>query len=683
MSDIPRAVLSEHFQERMQNRRLISAIFTTFKFQPSFFETEILPVFLDIPLSHAPAIKLLQLEEVLRSRVHGSIAVYYDQHGLVADSGSAKLDIRRFAIRHPTGIFHPKNVLALVEDIEPDQAGHHRRTLLCSCASANLTRAGWWENVEVAHVEEVPEDGHTNIRDALLEFVDGLVGAVEGRRPNDDLRATHGAAHDIRAFLRGTTQRQQRTHGGQLHTHFQSNESVPAFIERAVGKSLRGMCLEIISPYFDNGPAPLEVLCKHFEPAEVRVFLPRNDRAEALCSEDLHKWVRAQKHIHWGVLPGELMRLGKAEDVKHRSVHAKVYRFFEPKRGGREVLYVGSANLTTPGLKDAGKGGNWETGFLVEVTSNAKPDWWMTSDSKPPPAFAPEDENEGTASSGGTRLRLRYRWDTREANAYWADSKPSSALSVRHSGVSVLELSGLPPRTWTLLEQAQSAELERILRSSSLLEVVEGAGEPGLLLVEEEGMSCRPSLLLDLSPAEILRYWALLTIEQRAAFIEARAKLPTGEDDPLVTQLAPLAIEASLFDHFAGIFHAFSCLEDRSREALASDNTREADYRLFGRKYDSLGTLLDRVLEDVNNGAGDPVEQYVMALCAKQLLRQLGREFPDYFKLHERELIEIRARLDAAEVLRVKLGQQDDQMPAFLAWFERWFLKRASPVEAQ
>lgn len=681
MSDIPRAVLSEHFQERMQNRRLVSAIFTTFKFQPSFFETEILPVFLDIPLSHAPAIKLVQLEEVLRSRVRGSIAVYYDQHGLVAD-GSAKLDIRRFPILHPTGIFHPKNVLALLEDIDPDQDGHHRRTLLCSCASANLTHAGWWENVEVAHVEEIPENGRTNLRDALLEFIDGLMGAVEGRRPNDNLRGNHGAARDIREFLRGTTQRQQRTHGGQLHTHFQSNESVPAFVEKALGNSLRGMCLEIISPYFDKGPAPLEVLGKHFEPTEVRVFLPRNDRGEALCSEELHRWVRTQKHIHWGMLPGDLMRLGKAEDVKYRSVHAKVYRFFEPKRGGREVLYVGSANLTTPGLKAAGNGGNWETGFLVEVTSNAKPDWWMATDSKSPPAFAPKDEDEGAASSGGTQLRLRYRWDTREASAYWADNNPSASLSVRHSSVSVLELSGLAPRTWTLLEQAQSDDLARILRSSSLLEVVEDGSEPGLLLVEEEGMSCRPSLLLDLSPAEILRYWALLTIEQRAAFIEARAKLPTGEDDPLVIQLAPLAIETSLFDHFAGIFHAFSCLEDRSREALASDSTREADYRLFGRKYDSLGTLLDRVLEDVNKGAGDPVEQYVIVLCAKQLLRQLGREFPEYFKLHEREFAQIRAQLVDAESLRVKLGEQDDQMPAFLVWFERWFLKRANPVEA-
>jgi hypothetical protein len=682
MSDIPGAVLSEHFQERMQKRRLVSAIFTTFCFQPSFFETEILPVFLDVSLSHAPAIKLVQLEDVLHSRVPGTIAVYYDQHGLVADGGSAKLDIRRFPILHPTGVFHPKNVLALVEDLEPDEDGHHRRTLLCSCASANLTRAGWWENVEVAHVEEIPEQGNTNIRDALIEFVDGLVRAVEGRPPNDDLRQTHGAAYHIREFLRGTTQRKHKSHGGVLHTHFQSNESVPEFIESIAGKSLRGMCLEIISPYFSEKPAPLEALQSRFAPTEIRVFLPRNDRNEAACSEGLHGWVQAQKHVHWGVLPSELMRLGKAEDIKLRSVHAKVYRFFEPKPGGREVLYVGSANLTDAGLKVAGKGGNWETGFLVEVTSNAKPQWWMASDSKPPSAFAPKGEDEGMATDGGTKLRLRYHWNTRMASGYWADSSSSPALAILHAGVRVFELPQLAPCTWTPLDPAQRDELERILRTSSLLEVSEGTGEPGLLLVEEEGMSHRPSLLLDLSPAEILRYWALLTVEQRAAFIESRARLPNGDDDPLLARLAPLTVETSLFDRFAGIFHAFNCLEDRAREAIESDNHREADYRLFGRKYDSLGTLLDRVLEEVRNEAGDPVEQYVITLCAKQLLRQLGREFPEYWKEHERDVRELRGRIDEALALRTRLGQADDTMPAFLEWFERWFLKRAKPVEA-
>jgi hypothetical protein len=681
MAEIPRAVLSEHFQDRMKDRRLVSAVFTTFRFEPGFFESEILPVFFDVPLSHAGSIKLVQLEEALRA-LPGSIAVYYDQHGLVAEGGPAKLDIRRFPIRHRTGIFHPKNVLALVEDVEPDENGHRARALLCACLSANLTRAGWWENVEVGHVEEIADGEHTSLRDSLSAYVDRLVTRSERRRANDELRENHAAARDIREFLRGTTQRENRSVEGLLRTQFHDGEaSLPDFIQNAAGSALRGMCLEIISPYFDGGgeSAPLAALLERFKPREARVYLPRNEREEALCPEDLFTWVRAQESVSWGALPGDLLRLGKGEDAKHRTVHAKVYRFFDPTRGGREVLYVGSTNLTQAGCRIAGRGGNWETGFLVEVPSGSRPDWWLAADARKPKAFAPKGEDEGTAASGGTQLVVRYRWDRGEATVFWGGETASPALSIQHGGLQVFEVAGLPSAEWVTLARADAERLGQTLASTSLLEVSGEGAEPGLLLVQEEGMSHRPSLLLDLTAADILRYWALLTVEQRAAFIEARARI-AGDDDPLVAKLAPLPVETTLFDRFAGVFHAFGCLEERVREALDEAKTREADYRLFGKKYDSLGSLLGRVLSDVTAGAGDRVEQYVVTLCARQLLTELGRAYPEYWSEHTEDIKGLEAQLGDASSLRETIADSHAEMPAFLAWFERWFLKRAEAL---
>jgi hypothetical protein len=215
--------------------------------------------------------------------------------------------------------------------------------------------------------------------------------------------------------------------------------------------------------------------------------------------------------------------------------------------------------------------------------------------------------------------------------------------------------------------------------STSLLQVVGEGPEPGLLLVQEEGMSHRPSLLLELSAADILRYWALLSVEQRAAFIEARAKI-AGDDDPLIAKLAPLPIETTLFDRFAGIFHAFSCLEDRVREALDAQKTREADYRLFGKKYDSLGRLLERVLADAGAATGDRVEQYVVTLCTRQLLRELGRSYPEYWAEHRDDVKGLESQLGEASSLRAALAAGHAEMPAFLDWFERWFLKRAAAL---
>ena len=66
-----------------------------------------------------------------------------------------------------------------------------------------------------------------------------------------------------------------------------------------------------------------------------------------------------------------------------RLVHAKVYRFFQPQPK-REILFVGSANLTNAAHRS---GGNLETGFLVELDPPRRPDWWLASDASKPKTF--------------------------------------------------------------------------------------------------------------------------------------------------------------------------------------------------------------------------------------------------------------------------------------------------------
>ena len=120
----------------MEGRRLCSAVFLTYQFDPGFFEQDVLPVFLDIPLSHAVAIRLVQLEDVLRA-LPGQVAVYYDANGLVlGGSGSAKLDFRRVPVQHRTGIFHPERLPACRGE-EADGDGI-AKTLILASMSANL-----------------------------------------------------------------------------------------------------------------------------------------------------------------------------------------------------------------------------------------------------------------------------------------------------------------------------------------------------------------------------------------------------------------------------------------------------------------------------------------------------------------------------------------------------------------
>jgi hypothetical protein len=679
MADIKREVLSEHFQKKMDGRRLVAALFLTFRFDPAFFEQEVLPVFLDIPLSHAAAIKLVQLEDALRA-IPGSIAVYYDQNGLVPEVGSAKLDVKRIAVRHRTGIFHPKNVFMLVEEVDADDDGNREKALLVASMSANLTRSGWWENVEVCHVEEIGEGAATRLREDLIGFLDGLERRVGDKSPD-----RHEALRAIREFLRRTGQREQRTSGGFLHPHFFAGRStVVEFLLEVCGGSLDGMNLEIISPYFDAGPVsvPFSDLLDHFRPRETRVFLPRKDSGEALCSAELYEWVRSLEPdgVRWGRLPKDIMRRGKGEDVRQRFVHAKVYRFFtsQPKR---EILFVGSANLTRAAHQI---GGNLETGFLVEVEPSQRPEWWLDVEGPRPNTFEPSSKDEGTASSGGTRLSIRFSWNTGSAAAYWDDAAPSPPLSVEYQGVRRFEVGAIPSRAWTPLDAASCAELQQVLASTSMLTVRGDGVEPGLLLVQEEGMSHKPSVLLDLSPAEILRYWSL-SFDQRPADIEVHAPVPTDDEGAALVAPPPRpADHDTLFDRFAGIFHAFGCLERNARDALRERKEREATYRIFGRKYDSLGNLIERVLKDDAMGKGDSVEHYVIMLCARQVAAEIERDHTKYWQAHIKDARSLKEQLDSVAQVRERIVARDPKrMPQFLAWFERWFSRRATPVDEE
>jgi len=95
------------------------------------------------------------------------------------------------------------------------------------------------------------------------------------------------------------------------------------------------------------------------------------------------------------------------------------------------------------------------------------------------------------------------------------------------------------------------------------------------------GMENKPSLSVSLTPEEILEYWSLFSPEQKSAFLSRKLEsLVSPVDDHAAgngsVNIHPPGLEQrSMFDRFAGIFHAFSCVETLIAEALTTGNTRE------------------------------------------------------------------------------------------------------------
>lgn len=679
MGEIPRVVLSEHFQALMKGKRLKTGVFLTFRFDPGFFEEQVLPAFFDVPLSHEPRLRVAQLEEALVKQLD-HLAVYYDHRGLVPESSPAQLDVRRVPVAWSNGFFHPKNVLLLVEDVEPDEYGQHPQTLLVGTLSANLTEAGWWRNVEAFHVEVLGPGDKTWLGGDLRKLFRRVKAASPPGEEHAALEAVGRFVRDLEGRTHGTVARVLKT---RLYTGVADDSDARVGVAEFLrGQRIKkGLNLEVISPYFDeHGAKPLEDLIEAFDPREVRVYLPTADGV-GLVAKGVYESVCKLPNTSWGRLPAELLKAGTLQAATERRVHAKVYRFFRqsPKY---EVVFVGSVNLTTAAHSPRG---NFETAFLIqqEHGHGQVPDWWLSVEGKKPQKFDPEGEADQTSPGPGIALRVRYSWETGEAQALWQAASASPRLGL-HQGAPLFELEPLPPGEWRQLPQGQADELARVLRSSSFLTVRIEGQEDATILVQEEGMARKPSLLLNLTLADILRCWSALTPEQKNAVLEHRYQELVASQGGVLGELSPGVLagrleKASVFDTFAGYFHGFASLENRVQEALAKGREKEAIHLLFGEKYDSLPHLLDRL--DDPEQAVDAVDRYVVLLCARQVVEQIEKDRPEFAALHKAGLDGLRGRLAKADEVRQAFSfGEPAERERFLDWFQRWFLKRAEPV---
>ena len=168
-----RAVLGEAIQRELGDRQVMALMFCTHDLDPSFFEQEVLQAFIGNDLQHNRRTREIQLNYVIRQR-QIYIDVYYEGRALAAHEGAARLDWNRIRMQGKhLGKFHPKVILALCTD------GQTESLLVCT-ASANLTRGGWWTNVECADVVTI-QDG---VRHGYVEGLQELVKQLRTRGKN-------------------------------------------------------------------------------------------------------------------------------------------------------------------------------------------------------------------------------------------------------------------------------------------------------------------------------------------------------------------------------------------------------------------------------------------------------------------------------------------------------------------
>ncbi len=683
---LPQAVLGERLGEAIAGRRVRTAVFTTFTFDPGFFELNVLPILFDRGFHQVEKLRRMQIEEALGSV--REVAVYYDRSALAQDATPAQLNFDRIDVARDAGhgVFHPKLVMLLVAETGENEDGKvtddQYETLIIGALSANLTRAGWWENVEAGHFEQISDrdldDTPSPIRADVLQ---ALRQIRDTAAPGEE----HAALDRIHTFLtRRAVKRgpKRQRHGGRHYTRlFVGQRPLDQWLrELKLGSDWN---LEIISPFFDKNPKPvLDRLYDAVQPRETRIWLPTDAQGAVQVSREVYEAIEAERgyRIFWAKMPEDL-RHGSGKQTKNapaRRVHAKVYRFW--RADGKQLMLVGSVNFTTP-AHSAANTGNLEAAFLIDVTDEPFAGRWCLQTAGAEPTRFVEDTPD--EADGLERvfidLSVSYDWAANTLRYRMLDKTSGAVHLSTTAGETVAKLDNAVVGRWLTLPKSAADRVRELLLSTSFLEAEHGRGY-WRVLVRETGMSHRPSLLTSLTPEEILMYWSLLSPTQREQFLLDKLTTEDGLTlEGLQTNRGQRYLaHDTLFDRFAGIYHAFEQHKRHLLSSLEAGDLQEVEARLFGVKYDSLPELLRKTIEQ----QADPVTRYLVVLCGRQLADTIRKADGAFWRDRRVARKNLETQLDRLNELERQLPLDGSDRAEFLAWYRTAFLQEAAlPVD--
>lgn len=648
--------ITEAFRQQIGTRRVERAFFATYAFEPDFFELEVMPLLLGNPaLSPNETLRYCQLQSLMR-RDRGRWAVAYDVD--VFDPGLApRLEVDYLPVRVGGGCQHAKLAVLQLKEKERDGGGE---SLLLAAGSFNLTKAGWWENLEVGHwVELRPGDAPRNIVAPLLESLDFFLAQRPVAPTGSD------ALQALRTFVEEQLKPTADDPGcafyfsgaGAGRRHFAD------FI--AANTRGRGM-LEVVSPFFaERGDEPdVRGFLSRF--AQARVLLPLDQEGKARVDEEAVYKTLPSATIAWAQWLPRLRDSHVKIPNQYRRLHAKIYRTL----GEAPWCFVGSVNLSFKAFRH-----NVEAGFLLNGSS---PEPMLEPLEQVSTEFGkPEDEAPGTGEGAADTaampvIHLAYDW---QDNTLSVRSDASGRLVLHDGSAGVLAAFALEAGR----DAAQHLpSLRERLERSSLVEAewrADGAAGSArrMLLVSQHNVFCRPTYLPALDLQALLRIFQGMN---ESARLEMMAGLAAGmvrlERDGVVMDenlpdLLGNAAPESFFSEFSQVNGAFWVLGRRLEQARMAGDAQTLAYFLKGCQPDSLRKVLESVRPAADGKAPSLIVRYLTLLSVDELLQRYPEQADPALAA------EVRQAIEALEETELRAQLQVGDKDRFLAWFRKKF----------
>jgi len=282
------------------------ALFTTFNFNPSFFERNVLPLVCGISMEDAETMSPRALiNELYRPLKKINVAVAYDASVLQGVSGNCRYEFLPKSM--PNGFFHAKIIVLAGRNKEDVSLA----TVMVS--SGNLTISGWGHNIEVAGWCRV----YKQQAEELLDFYDNCLKTPQ----------YHSKCLETGNELLENIKNNSTSEGPQLLLQYPGKEY--SLVHRLFKGDKKASKLHVFSPYWGK-----EAIDKLAGLAELSCYPSKDDTKGyqfPFLPEDCQK-----KSLQIMALKGE-------EDFRH----AKLYY----KEGWG--LTLGSANCTKQALLDS------------------------------------------------------------------------------------------------------------------------------------------------------------------------------------------------------------------------------------------------------------------------------------------------------------------------------------------
>lgn len=622
--------ISDIFSQEISDINIEAVLFTTYNLEVSFFETEVIPLlFSDVGVfSNDIRIKELQVREKLES-TKIALDLFYDERMFEQERQSSSkstpsMEYGFFGITHGNEAFHAKVTLVLGTNRAEE------KELILFAGSNNLTKAGWWDNVETVNSIRL-----SNKRLPSQEILDSLHSLIEYLVESNALVEQSNALREISVFLNQLSASNKYYADTQFYFSYERN--FPTFLEESLGKNYKA--LEIVSPYF-----PDDEKSKLHEVLHVKgkIYLPVEQKDEikiAQCSESFYAHIK-ENGLQWAQFQKDInneLSIGK------RMVHAKLYLLVNETGNW---VFSGSVNFTYKALYD-----NIEAGFLFKVDSETTLLEKLRSE---PLDFLPENiTEENTNKRENTEEefftgQILFDWTVNQKRLMLFGEMPlGDECYLKSHNEEVLLSIEKDVKSYVIEENSLlTKHLEKngyiVLACSDCTKDV---------YVQQINWVYKPLDYPELSLEEIISIYSAMNPEKRDRYIVnalIRKFVQAGEETEYTRSIDQQSQVKSFFSEYAELFYAFRRVHD-----VCQKEPERLKYYLFAERPDSISTLLTQLDKDEKS---DHVMKYLILLSAKELYKEYGYPFKKYGPL----------------LTRVKKTFEDKK---FLKWFEKEFFK--------